>query len=123
MSLLEDIEQEVYDTLEKYHEYALQFNGTGLRDWQFKFDRASNRYGCCYYGEKLITLSNVICALNEREKTTQTILHEVAHAIAGKESGHDSLWKHIAKKIGYTGERCFGEEVMTPFVTRRRRRF
>lgn len=34
------------------------------------------------------------------QEIQQTILHEVAPAIAGLENGHNSYWKAIAKDIG-----------------------
>lgn len=34
-----------------------------------------------------------------------TILHEIAHALAGAEHHHDNVWKAICKSIGGNGER------------------
>jgi predicted SprT family Zn-dependent metalloprotease len=34
-------------------------------------------------------------------KFKNTVLHEIAHAIAGPEAGHGSQWKRIAHQIGY----------------------
>ena len=31
---------------------------------------------------------------------TDTILHEIAHAIAGANAGHGPVWKAVAKRIG-----------------------
>jgi hypothetical protein len=35
-----------------------------------------------------------------------TVLHEVAHALAGPQHGHDRVWRSIAVRIGCSGERC-----------------
>lgn len=36
----------------------------------------------------------------------ETILHEIAHALAGPRAGHGARWREIAHRIGSTGERC-----------------
>jgi hypothetical protein len=36
----------------------------------------------------------------------ETILHEIAHALAGPRAGHGPRWRAIAHRIGSTGERC-----------------
>ena len=33
---------------------------------------------------------------------TDTILHEIAHAIAGVEAGHGPAWKAVAQRLGAT---------------------
>jgi len=75
-------------------------------DWQFGFDLAPARGGICRYTEKLITLSVTFCLKASRQEITDTILHEIAHAIAGHRHGHNRTWKAIAQRIGCTGERC-----------------
>ena len=36
------------------------------------------------------------------EEIRDTVLHEIAHAIAGPEAGHGPLWKATARRIGAT---------------------
>jgi predicted SprT family Zn-dependent metalloprotease len=87
----------------------------GLTDWQFKFDTALSRFGCCKFRSKTITLSAKLTELNVEAKVTDTILHEIAHALVGVGHGHDSVWKRKALEIGCNGERCYNpQEVSTP---------
>lgn len=40
-----------------------------------------------------------------------TVIHEVAHAIAGAWHGHDDVWRMIDKRLGGTGERTHSNTV------------
>ena len=40
---------------------------------------------------------------------TDTILHEIAHAIAGPQHGHDAYWRRIAAALGCSAKRCTAE--------------
>lgn len=71
--------------------------------WSFGFDNAKRRAGACHFSTRRITVSRYISALNDDDEVHQTLLHEVAHAMAGPESGHGPLWKRIAREIGYVG--------------------
>jgi predicted SprT family Zn-dependent metalloprotease len=105
MSLLDDIEEETRTLLDSH----------GLHDWTVRFNRASNVYGICKYRTKEILLSDVLCLLNSREQTRDTILHEIAHALTPRDSGHGYEWKSVARQIGAKPERCFSaQEVATP---------
>ena len=64
-------------------------------------------YGKCSFGEHLIKLSLPLVQRNSVEETTNTILHEIAHAMAGPEHNHDWYWKAQCMKIGARPERCF----------------
>jgi predicted SprT family Zn-dependent metalloprotease len=101
-------------TFNTYHGvYTLSGNQLG---YQFKFDNAKRRFGCCNYGKKFISLSMPLCSENLDKvdtEITDTMLHELAHAFCvhvygiRNGRGHDYNWQHIAKQIGCNGERCF----------------
>jgi predicted SprT family Zn-dependent metalloprotease len=80
-----------------------------LQQWSFRFDRAKCRFGCCSVRQKLIRLSAPLTQLNSREQVTDTILHEIAHALTPGQ-GHNRLWKQTAAAIGARPERCYSEE-------------
>jgi len=82
--------------------------------WKFAFDRATRRFGNCDYTYRRITLSAPLTLLNDEAKVKDTILHEIAHALAPKGAGHGPAWKTIAQSIGCTPLRCYGEEVRMP---------
>lgn len=71
--------------------------------WTFAFDNAKRRAGACDYTRKRITLSRYLSARYDDETNRQTILHEIAHALAGSDAGHGAHWKRIARDLGYTG--------------------
>jgi predicted SprT family Zn-dependent metalloprotease len=78
----------------------------GLSDWTFEFDRAKVRLGCCHHTDKKITLSRPLCEWADEAEITDTLLHEIAHALCGPGVGHGSAWRRVAVSIGCNGERC-----------------
>ena len=85
-----------------------------LPDWEFRWDRATCRFGCCHQGLKRITLSKTLTELNEWDDVKDTLLHEIAHALAGKGHGHDGVWKAKCIEIGAKPERCYDETIKCP---------
>ncbi len=83
-----------------------------LADWAFAYDRAATRAGCCHYGRKLITLSYEYVRLNSDADITDTILHEIAHALAGPAAGHGQAWMAICVLIGAKPVQCYNSTVI-----------
>lgn len=71
--------------------------------WSFAFDNAKRRAGACDYTRKRITVSRYLCARYDDDTNRQTLLHEVAHALAGARAAHGAAWKRVARSLGYTG--------------------
>ncbi len=75
--------------------------------------RAKSRLGVCKFHSRRIELSYYLVTLNSDkiDVIKDTILHEIAHAIAyslyGRNGGldHGPKWVNIAKQIGCDGER------------------
>jgi predicted SprT family Zn-dependent metalloprotease len=82
--------------------------------WEFAFDRAVRRFGSCNWSRKRITLSAKLTLLNDEGQVRDTILHEIAHALTTPRTGHGPKWKAIARSIGCTAERCYGDDVVSP---------
>jgi predicted SprT family Zn-dependent metalloprotease len=82
--------------------------------WKFAFDHAIRRFGNCDYTHRRITLSAPLTQLNDEAMVKDTILHEIANALAPKGVGHGPAWKAIAESIGCTPLRCYGNEVRMP---------
>ena len=76
-----------------------------LSDWQFNFDNAKKRAGKCAYDEKTITMSEQFCLKANNEEVTDTVLHEIAHALVGAKHGHDAVWQAKAREIGCSAQR------------------
>ncbi len=78
----------------------------GLTDWTVTFDGAKKRAGICRFGPKVLGLSAPLTTLHSDDEVRDTVLHEIAHALAGPQHGHDEVWRAIAVRIGCSGERC-----------------
>lgn len=89
-------------------------NDNGLGHWVFEFDRAKCRAGACKHRRQTITLSQYYVFCNTDEDIKDTILHEIAHALAGPGHGHDNHWKAICIRIGAKPIRCYGNHVVMP---------
>lgn len=68
--------------------------------WSFRFDNGKKRAGLCNYTAREISVSRYIAAKASDDDIHQTLLHEVAHAMAGHAAGHGSTWKRVAESIG-----------------------
>lgn len=71
--------------------------------WSFAFDNAKRRAGLCDYTRKRISVSRYLAARYDDDDNHQTLLHEVAHALAGPGAGHGARWRSIARDLGYVG--------------------
>lgn len=71
--------------------------------WSFAFDNAKRRAGLCDYTRKRISVSRYLAARFDDDENHQTLLHEVAHAIAGPVAGHGATWRRVARDLGYVG--------------------
>lgn len=78
----------------------------GLSGWKIKYDHARRRAGLCDFRQKTISLSRHYVRHAELAHITDTILHEIAHALVGAGHGHDSVWRQKAREIGCTATRC-----------------
>ena len=82
--------------------------------WTVTLDRAQNRLGLCNHTTKTISMGRVYVLAADEDSVTQTMLHEIAHALVHRSSGsfygrregsHGATWKAKAREIGYTGGR------------------
>ena len=92
-SRLTAIETKAETLLEKY----------GLKSWRFEFDHAMRRGGRCSFDRQEISLSEQFASAASDEEVTDTLLHEIAHALVGPRHGHDATWKATAHRIGCSG--------------------
>lgn len=87
----------------------------GLWDqgWRFVFTNGKMQVGICKHREKQIGFSQHFLMKTEREDITDTLLHEIAHALVGGGHGHDSVWRRKAVEIGCNGNRTCGDEAVS----------
>jgi predicted SprT family Zn-dependent metalloprotease len=83
----------------------------------FEFEDCKRTLGRCHYYTKKITLSKWYAELNEEKEIEDTILHEIAHALAwthNKFKGHGKIWKDWARKVGATPKACSKANLAKP---------
>ena len=97
MKIDSDFYNKVYELYKKHGLYD---------DWTFELDNALQRFGCCNWRKKRITMSKALIELNTWERVKQTLLHEIAHALTPGHH-HDKVWRAKAKELGHTGNRCY----------------
>lgn len=103
---------------ELMRQHGLIDNELGSPNWRFEFDRGVRRFGACHYSQRKITLSEKLTALNNLERVQQTVLHEIAHALAGHKAGHGPQWQSICRAIGGNGQRLYSSNnTITPGTT------
>lgn len=87
------------------------------KGWTGKLDHAKRRFGLCSPSNKTISISRHLAALNTDAEVLDTILHEIAHALAFEKyhtnCGHDSRWQAIAQQIGARPQRCYDSQQVT----------
>ena len=74
----------------------------GLDTWTFAFLEAERRLGDCHFQDRVIRVGRAHALDAGEAEIRDTILHEIAHALAGPEARHGAQWKAIARRIGAT---------------------
>ncbi len=93
----------------------LREHGLADKGWTFTYDKAKVRYGCCHFDRKQITLSRYLVVLNPQEESRDTVLHELAHAFAGRAAGHGPRWKAVCEQVGANPTRCYdSDDIVQP---------
>ena len=89
-------------------------NVARFRGWKFKWDNATVRFGCCNYRTKTISLSRKLTERNSEEQAKDTVLHEIAHVLAGSNAKHGPVWKEWAVKVGARPEQYYRADEVKP---------
>ena len=89
-----------------------------LTHWKFKWHNRKTTFGICYYTRETIGLSQILIPKMSVEEVTNTILHEIAHALVGVGYGHNYVWQRKAIEIGCDGNRTadYGIVVESKYV-------
>ncbi len=85
---------------------AQELRKHGLKDWSFGWAKTNRRLGVCRYRWKRIEIAEYYAQHNPPENVLDTLLHEIAHALAGPDARHGPAWKAIATRIGATPRAC-----------------
>lgn len=81
----------------------------GVAHLDFAFDNGKRRLGATHFigGKPIkITLSKHFVQKQTPDEVRDTVLHEIAHALAGRTAGHGPKWKAQARAIGANPQRC-----------------
>lgn len=84
-------------------------NQHGLHAVPFGFGRGKTRIGVTRFrGGQVdsIGLSSYWTEAMDETEVTDTILHEIAHALAGHKAGHGPAWRAQARAVGARPQRC-----------------
>src|SRR5687768_7238198 len=84
-------------------------HGLDAHGWTFAFDHARRRFGRCDYTNKRITLSRPLTFLNGFDEVRDTVLHEIAHALAPG-AGHGARWRAMCARVGARAVRCYDKD-------------
>ena len=75
-------------------------HGLFHRGWKYAWNKRLHLLGSCSYKFKVLSFSRPIFEANDEAIVTDTILHEIAHALVGKNNGHGQAWKEACVRIG-----------------------
>ncbi len=78
----------------------------GLHGWSFGLTDAKRQLGVCKYRSKRIEISEYYALNSPAQSVLDTLLHEIAHAIAGPAARHGPAWKAVAIRLGATPRAC-----------------
>ncbi len=93
--------------------FLMSKHGLIEQGWTFRFDNAKIRAGQCRYDKKEISLSRNFANHAPAAEITDTLLHEIAHALVGTR-GHHQKWRKTAIAIGCSGNRCHSLQFTQP---------
>jgi predicted SprT family Zn-dependent metalloprotease len=101
---IQECEKLVNELLQKY----------SLDGWKLQWKKRLTNWstaGACSNRKKLILLQPIYVEKNSIANVTNTILHEIAHALTPNH-GHNKFWKRKAIEIGCIGSRTYSNEVI-----------
>ncbi|HEV8062929.1 MAG TPA: SprT-like domain-containing protein [Gemmataceae bacterium] len=78
----------------------------GLHGWTFGWADTKRRLGVCKHRTKRIEIAAYYALNNPAEAVLDTLLHEIAHALAGPGARHGPVWKAIAVRLGAMPRAC-----------------
>lgn len=104
---LPQLERRIWEVMNTTYVFRGREFNPAQNGWQFKFDRAVSRLGCCNYRKRTISLSRLLCEknLDNWMEIHDILLHEICHAFNVKVHGrqrdnHGPKFKAIAKALG-----------------------
>ncbi len=97
--------EQLIQVYEEANAYLKQYDLIS-KGWKFELNKRKRHVGLCSYTDKTIYLSEHYVALSTPESITDTLLHEVAHALCSPGYGHGPVWRRKALEVGARPETC-----------------
>lgn len=72
--------------------------------WRIEWGDAKRLFGVCYPRRRIIRFSRYLIVRASAAEMRNTVIHEVAHAIAGPGVGHGAKWRRIERALGGNGD-------------------
>lgn len=110
--LIQPIGERVMDLKELEAIAIREMTKHGLQGWTFGFADTKRQLGVCKYRTKQIEIAEYYALNSPQESVLDTLLHEIAHAVAGPGARHGPAWKAVAVRIGATPRACdYSDEI------------
>lgn len=104
--------QETKDKIVQFANEQLNKWKLSEKGWRFQWCRAKRFLGFCCPNTRTIQVSiKYVEGGTPFETLKDTVLHEIAHALAGCHNGHNEKWKAMCLIVGAKPERCCTTEV------------
>ncbi|QPI13848.1 hypothetical protein MYO4S_00092 [Serratia phage 4S] len=94
-----------YMTVEQAHKIMAElFAKHNMQGWKFEIisSRSKRNIAMCWHGRKLITFQDRYFFAMTWNQVMDTLLHELAHGIAGYSAGHGPEWRKVCMELGCT---------------------
>lgn len=120
-----DVDTLTHEQAEALARALMQQHGLTDAGWDFKWSHGKRRLGATQIGKtrdrktgrlketRAIVLSRHLVDLNPEPVVRDVILHEIAHALAGIQNGHNHVWREMCMKVGAKPQRLADEQVVT----------
>jgi predicted SprT family Zn-dependent metalloprotease len=94
------------------HELMAEF-GLHEAGWRFAWNRRKASFGLCRWASRTVELSAPLVEVNDVDLIEDTIRHEIAHALAGRDAAHGPHWR-AACEITWAHPRACAQGVGLP---------
>jgi predicted SprT family Zn-dependent metalloprotease len=88
------------EDVERYAKEQMARYGLIKFGWTFEWNRRTTEFGRCNHRYKVIQLSRPLVRLNTLDSAKGTVLHEIAHALAGWQAKHGPDWISMCRLVG-----------------------
>lgn len=77
----------------------------GLDGWTFAWINSARTLGSCKFSTRTLSFTRWLIDTPEHDQR-DTVLHEIAHALAGPAAMHGPAWRATARRVGAEPRHC-----------------